>query len=553
MTNMISVRNLTKAFEEKMLFENVNLTIEHGERIGIVGANGAGKTSLANILTGYSKQDDGAVDVRGSVGYLQQSTEMKASNASSINGEFLKRTKELGMVREYSGSETHLSGGEKLKLSLAKIWAANPDILLLDEPTNHLDLKGVEWLINELSSFEGAVLIISHDRYFLDRSVNRVIEIEDRQVHEYVGNYSDYRAEKKRRYDEKLHHYHVQESERKRIEKHLASLENWSEKAHNDSTKQEGKKEYYRMKAKKMDKQVKSTRKQLQKKLDDSGIERPKDEQKVRFQFQESTGHGKRIIEASDIAVRFNDRTLFDKTSFYIKKGERVGIVGDNGCGKTTLLRLFVEEKECSEGEVWRSPSLSIGYLSQDVHDLPEDKDAIEALGYITRDDIYQAKTILATMGLERTRQTIPIRMLSLGERTKIKLTGILMNKHDVLVLDEPTNHLDLPSREQLEETLMEFGGTVIVVSHDRYFMDKMCDRLLVHEENRFHRVEMGLSEYETKKKSTTDPTSEEQKMLLENSISAIISEISLLPPGDPKIKELDVELSNLTKKKRES
>lgn len=553
MTNVITVRNLKKAFEEKILFEEVNLDIKHGERIGIVGANGTGKTSLANILTGYTDQETGSIDVLGSVGYLQQSTEMNGADEQlAVEGEFLKRTKELGMLTDCTGSESYLSGGEKLKISLAKIWTSKPDILLLDEPTNHLDLKGIDWLINELSSFKGAVLIISHDRYFLDQTVDRILEIEEKQIHEYVGNYSDYRAEKKRRYDAKLHHFQVQENERKRIEKHLASLENWSEKAHNQSTKQEGKKEYYRMKAKKMDKQVKSTRKRLEKKLEDSGIERPKDEKKVRFQFQEDVGHGKRIIEASDVAMRFSSRTLFERTSFYIKKGERVGIIGENGSGKTTLLRLFVGEKNPSEGELWRSPSLSVGYLSQDVHDLPEEQNAIEALGFTTREDVYQAKTILATMGLERTRQVIPIRMLSLGERTKIKLTGILMSKHDVLVLDEPTNHLDLPSREAFEETLMQFSGTVIVVSHDYYFMDKICDRLIVHDEKKFQRVEMRLSEYETKKKSMTDPATEDQKMLIENSISAIISEISVLPPGDPKIKKLDATLARLMKKKRE-
>ncbi|WP_377891128.1 ribosomal protection-like ABC-F family protein [Alkalihalobacillus sp. R86527] len=553
MTNVISVRNLKKAYEEKVLFEGVNLDIQHGERIGIVGANGTGKTSLANILTGYTNQDAGSADVMGSVGYLQQSTEInRAGETIEVEGEFLKRTKELGILTDCTGSESYLSGGEKLKISLAKIWTSQPDILLLDEPTNHLDLKGIDWLISELSLFKGAVLIISHDRYFLDQIVDRILEIEDKEIHEYVGNYSDYRAEKKRRYEARLHHYQVQENERRRIEKHLESLENWSAKAHNQSTKQEGKKEYYRKKAKKMDKQVKSTRNRLQKKLEESGVERPQDEKKVRFQLQEDAGHGKRIIEANEIAMRFSSRTLFERTSFYIKKGERVGVIGENGSGKTTLLRLFVGENDCVEGELWRSPTLSVGYLSQDVHDLPEEENAIEALGYTTRDDIYQAKTILATMGLERTRQVIPIRMLSLGERTKIKLTGILMNKHDVLVLDEPTNHLDLPSREQLEETLMQFAGTVIIVSHDYYFMDKVCDRLIVHNKKRFQRVEMGLSEYETKKKSTTDPTTEDQKMLVENSISAIISEISVLPHDHPKIKELDASLAKLLKQKRE-
>lgn len=553
MVNKITIRNLNKAFNEKILFENVNLDIHQGERIGIVGSNGAGKTSLANILTGRLKQDGGTVSVEGSVGYLQQSTDITRHDEEfRSDSEYLKKSKELGM--QHDSMENFLSGGEKLKLSLAKIWSLQPEILLLDEPTNHLDLKGIEWLIRELESFGGTVLIISHDRHFLDQVVNRVLEIDHQKVNEYAGNYSDYQEEKQRRYESELHHYQVQENERKRIKKHLASLENWSEKAHNQSTKQEGKKEFYRVKAKKMDKQVKSTRKRLQKKLEESKVDRPKEEKYINFQFQAGSGRGKRIIEARNLSMKYNRRTIFDESSFYIKKGERIGVVGPNGCGKTTLLRMFVGENNGYDGELWRSPSLTVGYLSQDVHDLHSEQTAIEAIGLTTRDEIYQARTILASMGMDRTRQTVPIEQLSLGERTKVKLVSIIMNKHDVLILDEPTNHLDLPSREQLEETLLQYTGTLIVVSHDYYFINKICDRMIIHEDLRFQRVEMRLSEFEERKKSPTDSSkaSKDQKMLLENSISAIISEISLLDSGDPKIKELDEKLNELVKKKNE-
>ncbi|MCA0992330.1 ribosomal protection-like ABC-F family protein [Pseudalkalibacillus hwajinpoensis] len=553
--NVMSIKGLKKNFNENRLFQHVNIDIHQGERVGIVGPNGAGKTTLARMIVKEIEPDEGTISCKGIVGYLKQSIDQEGmiENHRVDKDSFdFKREKELG-VRSLNGEAENLSGGEKLKLALTKVWSTNPDLLILDEPTNHLDEKGVNWLIRELHSFQGAVLVISHDRYFLDETTSRILEVEGGKINDYQGNYSAYRIEKQNRYEEQLHHYSVQQREVKRIEEQLAGLTNWSEKAHRESTKQNGYKEYYRMKAKKMDRQVKSKQKRLEKELQKNKLEQPDQEKEIRFQFQENHSRGKRVLEAMDAGKCYEERWLFRKSSFYMKYGERIGIVGENGCGKTTLLRILLGLERPSEGEVWKSPSLKIGYLSQDVHDLPGDKTPLNVLNVVTKEEIFQVKSILASMGMERVNATI--NQLSLGERTKLKLTRMLMNKYDLLILDEPTNHLDLPSREQLESTLQSFKGSLLIVSHDVYFMEKMCDRLLVFEDQRVKRVEMNLSDFRSRMKEKSSLASskkdEEQKMLLDNEISALISEISLLLPGDEKLADLDSRLKILVEKKR--
>ncbi|MBN8209702.1 ABC-F type ribosomal protection protein [Bacillus sp. NTK071] len=554
--NVLSIKGLQKKYDERVLLDQVNIDIHRGDRVGIVGPNGAGKTTIAKILVGDSKPDKGSYVVEGSIGYLRQSTDHEEDMNEGIivhHSLLQKREKELGLSSDLDGTHLkQLSGGERLKKALAQIWASNPDILILDEPTNHLDLTGVQWLIRELQNFKGAVLVISHDRYFLDQTVERILEIENGALNDYSGNYTAYRHEKKRRYEEQLHRFQIQEKEKKRIEEQLAGLTNWSDKAHRQSTSQEGYKEHYRMKAKKMDAQVKSKRKRLEKELNKNGVNEPHKETGVRFQFESDNTHGKRVFEAINVSKRYGERTLFKGSSFYIKHGERIGMVGENGCGKTTFLRMILGEEEVSEGEIWKSPMLRIGYLSQDVHDLPSNQTALQSLEVETRNEDFRAKTILASMGMERSRIHVPIQGLSLGERTKVKMTRILMNKYDVLILDEPTNHLDLPSREQLEDTLQQFTGTLLVVSHDYYFMDKVCDRLLVFKNESVKRIEIGLSEFREKEKSPSSSTKmiEEKKMLLDNEISALISEISLLMAGDPRMAELDKRLNVLFKEK---
>lgn len=564
-TPVIRVRGVVKAFAENSILNDISFDILPKDRIGLVGFNGTGKTTLANILFGKINADKGRIEKLQKpfkMGYLHQSADFSVQDFHQLYGELeeevLQKTSQLGLVKVHQwdhGRMDHLSGGEKLKLSLAKIWSSNPGMLILDEPTNHLDMQGLEWLVSELSGFHGPAIIISHDRHFLDQTVNRIFELEEGKLTIYTGNYTDYRETKERNYESQLHQYNVQQKSKERVEGQMANLRNWSDKAHQQSTKQDGFKEYFRVKAKKMDQQVKSKMKRLEKELEKNKIERPKEEDKVMFQFDATGKRGKRIIEAKNLCKRFGEHVLFENSHFYIKNGEKIGIIGENGTGKTTFIKMLLGEEPASDGELWKSASLKIAYLSQEIKDLPGDKNALEAIGLSDNQLILKARTLLANLGLKEGKLTRPIDELSLGERIRIKLTDMLLKEYDVLILDEPTNHLDLPSREQFERTLSEYTGTLLVVSHDLYFLNKLSNRLLVFENNNIQRLEMGLEEYQLNKqkvkKEQNNKIQEQELMIINNRMAAILGEFSLLSPGEEKYSKLDIEYKQLLEERQ--
>lgn len=567
---LMKISGIQKSFNDRTIIKNAGFEIKHGCRIGLVGNNGAGKTTLANIIYGNYLPDAGFIETFGrtiNIGYLKQSTEYtirefeKAISNSESN--LFMHSSQLGLnkILDWDGNQLeNLSGGEKLKLSLAQVWASRPELLVLDEPTNHMDMHGTEWLIKELAGFKGAVIIISHDRYFLDRTVNEIIEIEDGKTNRFSGNYSAYREEKQRLYEVQLHQYETQQKYKEQIQNQITNLKNWSEKAHKDSTKQGsssekrqiGFKEYHRVKAKKMDIQIRSKMKRLNQELAKNEVNQPKPEAKVGFQFKESKKRGKRILEASGLEKRFGNRCLFEESQFYMNHGERIAIIGVNGSGKTTLLKMLLGEVEVTSGNIWISDSIRIGYLSQDVSDLPSAKTALEYTGLTDRTELGKARTIFANIGLNEEKLTVPIGSLSLGERTRIKLVVMLLNDIDLLILDEPTNHLDLASRESLEKTLIDFKGSVLIVSHDVYFLNKISEKLFIIEEERIVRKETGLREYNQPAPSyPSDKEREEQVMILHNDITAIIGRLSFMNKDDPGYEQLEQELTELMVKKK--
>lgn len=573
MTVLISVRGLKKGFGTQIIMNEINFDIKKGEKIGLVGRNGAGKTTLANILTGAIKPDVGEIHYfanRLNTGYLMQSTSyIENLIQSSMDEQLLKDYKQisthLGLKQVSEWDEERLlnsSGGEKTKLALAKVWASNPDLLILDEPTNHLDFEGVEWLIKHLKNFDGTIVIISHDRYFLDQTVERIIELEDSQMHDYSGNYSDYRKEKERNYKNQLHLFEEQKKLEGKIQSEITQLKKWSNKAHEGARKKAietgmkfGGKEFYRAKAKKRDKQVKSKIKRLEK-LHQDGVTKPKEEQKVVFDFKAVDKNGKRMIEVSGLYKRKGEKNLFKNSSFYIKSRERIGLVGPNGCGKTTLIEMFLGRGEIDQGEIWISPTATVGYLSQDVLDLDGEKTAIDVMkGNGLREDELQGRTILTNMGFTNEMLEKPMKNLSLGERTKIKLARLLIEQYPILILDEPTNHLDLPSREQLEKTLLDYNGTLIIVSHDRYTLEKLCDRLIVFKGTQLKRYECGFNEYMARsqnRKVAPKLDTEERRMILDNKITRILGLLQKYKPETEEYIKLDQEFKELIKEKRE-
>jgi macrolide transport system ATP-binding/permease protein len=357
---IIIIRNLQKSFGDQLILKDITFDIKQGDRIGLVGRNGAGKSTLADLIFGRQSPDTGIIESMQrniKIGYLLQSTEYTANDFQTMMQDqtdqgFLAITGRLGLkkLNKWEGERSHhLSGGEKLKLSIAKVWSTKPDLLILDEPTNHLDFQGVQWLINELKSFYGAVMIISHDRYFLDQTVNRMLEIEEGKLNTYSGNYSEYREEKQRRFESQLHQYTVQQRRIKEIQSQIDTLKNWAKKAHNQAGKkgtsserrQIDLREFERVKAKKLDKQVKSKMRRLEKELEQNKWEKPKQETKAAFQFQASGKRGHRIIEANNVAKSFGNRLLFQHSHFYIKYGERIGFLVKTGAGKRRFFECY--------------------------------------------------------------------------------------------------------------------------------------------------------------------------------------------------------------------
>ncbi|MCM1991623.1 ribosomal protection-like ABC-F family protein [Oceanirhabdus seepicola] len=567
--------NIKKEFGDRVILKDMSFHIEKGERVAIVGNNGAGKTTMANIITGALEHDGGALlwhEDNVKIGYLHQSSYYSQDEFEDmIQGEkgeiqeFFHTSKELGIEKIEQWNESrlkNLSGGEKTKLAIARIWAEKPGLLILDEPTNHMDYEGIQWIIGELEKYNGTIILISHDRYFMDKTAQRIIEIEDGIAYSYKGNYSFYRDEKRKRYESQLHQYETQEKYKEKIQSDIKQLKQWSDKGHRESTKKRivsenklGGKEYFRAKAKKKDNQVKSKLKRLEK-IDLEGIKKPKEEQKITFNFVSEAKSSNRIFEAKEISKGFGDKVLFEKSSFYIRKGEKIGLFGKNGCGKTTLIKAILKELYVDEGDLYLSPSTKVAYLSQDVMNLDGDKTVLETFGIENYERRGMLQTLLTNMGFSKCMIHKKVSTLSLGERTRVKVAYMIMMENNVLILDEPTNHLDLHSREMLEKTLEEYEGTILLVSHDRYLLDRLCDKILIFEESRIKRCEYSFKEYMDMKegnvKKSKEKSKEEQLMILENRIAAVLGELSLLSPGVEEYEKLDEEFKTLIKRKRE-
>lgn len=580
---LLSCRSISKDFAERNILKNVNLDIAEGERIGLVGVNGAGKTTLANILVGAIQPDGGhLIQARQGIqiGYLLQSTAYTTNHFAQMLHEqddvkqieeFLKICSTLGLqqVQDWDAKRFQgLSGGEKTKLALANIWMTKPDLLIMDEPTNHLDFQAVEWLIAEMAAFQGALLIISHNRYFLDRSVQRIIELDGGEIRTYAGNYTFYREEKARQYESQLHQYNVEKKRQTQIEAEINQLQNWSEKAHRTAGKkgtaaerrQMGLREFERVKAKKMDKQVKSKLKRLES-MRTNGVAKPQQEQQIYFQFDDASKHGRSLIEAREIEIGYHHCPLIRDSSFTVLRGERVGIIGKNGSGKTTLLRILLGQLSVQEGEIWVSPSAKMAYLSQDVNDLAAEDTIAQLLEQATAQERTEMRTLLANMGFAQSMFQNDIRTFSLGEQTRLKIAMFISQANNILILDEPTNHLDLHSREQLERTLETYRGTLLLVTHDRYMLERLCNKLLVFEHGQIRKFEGSFQEYTQKlesparqrNKRTNDKANQQEELIvLENRIAYVLGQLSQLTSVDPAYAKFDAEAKQLMQQKRE-
>ena len=527
----ISVSNLVKEFEVgHKILDGLTFQVDTGERVGLLGPNGCGKTTLLRILTGVMDYDEGDVVIAPGkrmglisqipvypAGYTVEDVlatafeplrEMEREMAALAEqmGEgtdpaLLARYDKLTAAFEAAGGyETDtktnkvcngltipqsmreqlfdkLSGGEKTRVNLARLILEDTDILLLDEPTNHLDLRATEWLEEYLDKFKGTVLTVSHDRYFLDKVVNRIVEIQAGKAEFYSGNYSFYVVEKERRYEEKLRQYEKEQAKIEQLEKAAVQMRVWAYSGMDKTFKR----------VKSMEKRIERMR----------TTDRPTRERKMEVRFGEREFRGDEVLTIKGLTKSFGERTLFSNLSLEVAGGERIALLGDNGTGKSTLLKLILGEEEPDAGKVRMGPTVKVGYLPQHVHfDHPE-RNLVDTLIYEQDCTAQTARNRLAAFKFRGEDVFKPVSALSGGEQSRLRLCMLMDEKINLLILDEPTNHLDIQSREWIEEAVEEYEGNLLFVSHDRYFIDRFASRIWMLEDGHITDFRGNYQEYQ--------------------------------------------------------
>ncbi|MDO4357496.1 MAG: ABC-F family ATP-binding cassette domain-containing protein [Clostridia bacterium] len=512
---LLSLQNVNKSFVMNTVLKDVNLTLQTGQRMGIVGVNGSGKSTLFKLISGEMEPDSGTVSlVRGTkVGMLTQHADIgsdltvveELSRVFEPVQEMERRLRRLEteiaekhadpeameqLSRDYSrlmdrfeaaggyewpsriqgvlaglgfskGRQEQpsrlLSGGEKTRLCLARILLMQPDLLMLDEPTNHLDLSSTQWLEDTLRKYKGTVMVISHDRYFLNAVCDCMAELSMTHLTQYAGNYDQFSVQRQANLERQMKEFKLQQAEIARQEAIIAR---------------------YRMYNREKSIKAAESREKKLEKLE--RIEKPVTEQKVRFSFETRRRTGDDVLIARDLSKSFDGRTLFRNFDLHLRAGERVAIIGPNGVGKTTLLNIITHRLSADSGEVLFGANVDMGYYDQQQADLHSDKDVLHELwDDFPRMNPSEVRSVLALFLLTGDDVFQPIATLSGGEKGRVALAKLMLRKDNFLILDEPTNHLDMDSREVLEGALDDFDGTLLTVSHDRYFINRVANRVI--------------------------------------------------------------------------
>ncbi len=528
----LSVKNITKSFSIFDILDGVSFHINTGEKVGIVGPNGCGKTTLFKIIIGNEKQDSGEVFIRkgAQVGYLDQIPEydntvrevlwqafasileeqkklqkveqqlidnpesesilktygLMQEQFESIGGyeidtEFNKIIKGLNIPESFLDRDFRLlSGGEKSRVVLGKILLEQPDLLLLDEPTNHLDLDSIAWLEGYISKYKGSVLIISHDRYLLDKTVTKIVNIEHGKARVYKGNYSFYVQEKAAYMEQLWKNYKSQERQIKRMEDQIERFRIWGKMRDSD-------KMYRRAK-------------EIEKRLDRfDKMDKPFEGRTLKFNFADKGRTGNEVIKIENYSKAF-DEVLLNDVSFTVRYGDKAFLIGKNGTGKTTLFKSILGTTDF-DGEVKITPRAKIGNLSQEIHYENTKMSIIQEFRRVHNVGEGEARGLLAKFLFYGDEVFKSVGDISGGEKSRLELCKMVNSDANVLLLDEPTNHLDIDSKEMLEETLLEYPGTMLIISHDRYFINKLSDYILCLENKNVNRYDGDYDQYFDRKK----------------------------------------------------
>jgi len=518
---LIDAKDISKSYGDRLLFRCAELQIRSGEHVGIVGANGAGKTTLLNILAGIETEYQGAIRRSGKQVLVSQTGPAPPVAAAAARA--------FGVT----ATDAAPSGGEVTRRKLAAAFTAGADIILADEPTGNLDLTGIQLLEDSLRGYDGAVVLISHDRALLDAICRRILEIADGRVIAYSGNYSSYREQKEAETARQSFLAAEYTREKTRL---LAAITERQEtaKTMRKAPARMGNSEARLHKRKvngKMAK-VESRAKNLETKLRQL-IEHkpPAPPPEVTLTLPElPTLYGKTAVRGENITLAFGDRILFDQAAFVLPAGRKTALLGDNGSGKTTLLRLIAE----GAAGITVAQGARLGYLSQTLSELAENRTVLANVMETSRLPETAVRTILAGLRFRRDAVNQPAAALSGGERVKVALARVFTGDNNLIILDEPTNYLDLYAMEALEDLLRAYRGTLLFVSHDRRFVDAVADRVMVIENRKIVQYAGNYTQYRTRDGSAAN-TAAERISLLENRLSEIISRLSLQPAGRDK------------------
>jgi ATP-binding cassette subfamily F protein 3 len=576
---LISLNNISKSYGGNLVINGIFWAIEEGRRIGLLGANGVGKTTLFRIINGELEIDKGSI-IRSKnlkIGFLRQEYELEDdltlfdemlkpfSELLELHDELRRLEKEMSsgknldkMMKQYGerqieyenkGGYTYenrietvlyglgfkkedfdknmniLSGGEKNRAALASVLLSGPNLLLLDEPTNHLDIEGTEWLEKYLSEFPGTVIVVSHDRYFLDRVIQEVVELEDHRIEKYAGNFSTYVVEKEKRKEKGLKEFEEQKEYILRTEEFIR-----------------------RNIAGQKTKQAQSRRKALEKL---ERLEKPKTKaKKVKISFTPAQRSARGLVWTENLSKKFGEQVLFENVNFLTERYDRVGLIGPNGSGKTTFLKILLGKEKPTSGEVKIGSNLDIGYYDQEHQGLDVESSVL--------DEVWKLKPQMLASDLRSFLGKFlffgenvfrEIKTFSGGEQSRVVLAKLILSNPNFLILDEPTNHLDIASREVLEGALSEFGGTILVVSHDRYFLNKVVNKIYAIENKTLKEYLGNYSYYEEKKR--------EEKEALQKSLESAKQEKKAkreIKKAKPKIKkrslvQIEKEISEIDQK----
>lgn len=523
---VIRINQLKLTLGSRKLLDLKNLQVQTGKRIGIIGKNGSGKSTLFKILADEIEADIANFSVSGTIAMLPQ---MKPATS------------------------TNKSGGEISQDYIVHVLKKAPRILLADEPTTNLDTSHIEWVEKKLNEFQGTLLLISHDRTLLDNVCGKIWELEDGEITEYVGNYSDYVAQKANEQKHQQKEYDKFKHKEQQLKQAISQKEQKAARAtkkpknvSNSEARQLGAQTYYAGKQQKLHQNTKALETRLEK-LD--AVEKPKEEIPIKMTLPNTRAfENKTIIRAEKLAGQIDDKELWKPTTFFLKGGDKVGIIGSNGSGKTTLLKKIIER---SDANLSVSPAVKIGYFAQNMEILDTDKSIMENVKESSKQSETLIRTVLARLGFIGEDVYKYIKVLSGGERVKVSLAKIFVSDCNTLILDEPTNFLDIYALEALEDLLKNYEGTLLVVSHDRQFISAISSKILAFEDKELNLFEGSYEAYINRSTSESRNVKGEQLMKIEMEITAVLSQLSdpLLTKNEKEA--LDDKFQKLLKEKQ--